>query len=106
MDKDIFAEVAAHYAASLPGHVDKAAGEVDRRMAQFAGVKLPDLAGAVDAAKAGRAEFCKDWPEIKGFIEMAEHLLGFFSPGSAAKAAQWVKSMEAVALPAICPTTK
>jgi hypothetical protein len=106
MDKDILAALAEHYASSLPGHVDQAAGEVDRRMAQFAGVKMPDLAGAIDLAKTGRAEFCKDWPEIKGFIEMAEHLLGFFSPGSSAKAAQFVKSMEAVALPVICPTTK
>jgi uncharacterized protein YpuA (DUF1002 family) len=102
-DNDSLAQLAQHYASNAEGQTQKSTERSEMKVAQFAGVNLPDISSTVASAAAARAELCADWPQIKGFIELAENVLGWFSPTSAAKAKQFVASFEATALPTLCP---
>ncbi len=88
------------FADALAGHTPAPPPPAEHLAAM--GIEPQTLFGKSPAKVVGN--FCTLWPMVKGFIQLASSVLGWFQPAAAAAAAAFIVAFEATALPTICPT--
>lgn len=92
----------AAFKDALPEHLQEQTARAKAKTDQFAGT-MP-AAGLLSLPDINVGGFCKQWPKVKGFIDMAVTALGWFQPSTAATVKAFVTAFEKTILPVVCPT--
>jgi hypothetical protein len=96
LDSDAFQR--AFTTAMQEGHAERYQAKAEEKTAAL-GLAMPaiDLGGLT-------ANFCTEWPKIKGFVNMALGMAGWFYPKEAAAVKAFMAAAESTLVPAVCGT--
>lgn len=89
------------FAEALPAHAEQIHAEAQQKADEHG---MPLAALDMSSITGAAANFCTQWPKIRGFINMAVSTLGWFQPAIAASVKAFLAAAEATIIPTVCGT--